>query len=104
MPIASAPTAADPKAAEIDEESQETEAERAKEEADPEVDTSLMNEENTPTSKTANETPAKRKVKRVIMPVPKRNEESAKPGPGTKAPVNTVTKADERPRRVSDKP
>ena len=104
LPIASAPTAVDPKAAEIDEESQETEAERAKEQGDPEIDTSLMNEESTPTSKTTNETPATSKVKRVIMPVTKRNEESAKPGSGTKVPVKTATKGDDRPRRVSDKP
>jgi penicillin-binding protein 2 len=103
LPIASAPTVVDPKAAEIDEESQEIKAEQAKEEADPEVDTSLMHEENTSTSKTANETPANSKVKRVIMPVTKQTE-SAKPGSGTRAPVKAGTKGDDRPRRVSDKP
>ena len=53
--------------------------------------------------KTRNETtPANSKVKRVIMPVPKRNEEKAKPD--SKVPANTGSKSDERQRRVGGKP
>jgi hypothetical protein len=44
------------------------------------------------------------KVKRVIMPVPKRNEDNSKPAPGAKVPVKTVTQTVDRPRRVGEKP
>jgi len=106
LPIASAPAdgaPADPKAADVDEESKEAAAERAKEEGDTEVDTSLMPDANKPEAapKTRNEnTPANSKVKRVIMPVPTRNGENAKPVPETKVPA----KSDDRPRRVSGRP
>jgi penicillin-binding protein 2 len=110
LPIASAPVASpagDAKAAELDEESQETEAERKKEEGDTEVDTSLMNEANaTPEVRPGTGTPANinSKVKRVIMPVPKRTEEQTKPGVDAKAPLKSAAAGDDRPRRVGEKP
>ena len=105
LPIASAPVdgAGDPKAADVDEESKDVEAERAKEEGQTEVDTSLMNEANG-TSETGSPKPATNKVKRVSMPITKRNEESAKPAPGVKAPAKSVSQVPDRPRRVNDKP
>ncbi|MCU1268015.1 MAG: hypothetical protein JWM21_4333 [Acidobacteria bacterium] len=111
LPIASAPVdgaSGDPKAADIDEEAKETEVERAKEEGAAEVDTTLMNEANdtadTAVTKPANVAPVTNsKVKRVIMPVPKRTDESVKPAPGAKAPVKTGS-IDDRPRRVGEKP
>ena len=105
LPIASAPdngSAGDSKADDIDEESKETEAERAKEEGDVEIDTSLMNEA-TPDTKAPNGSAASSKVKRVIMPVQKRPDEVAKPAAGAKAPVKSAS-ADGRPRRVGEKP
>ncbi|MDQ2855381.1 MAG: penicillin-binding transpeptidase domain-containing protein [Acidobacteriota bacterium] len=108
LPIASAPVdgAGDPKVADIDEESKETEAERAKEEGDPEVNTSLMNEPNdaieTKPGSPTNPVPINSKVKKVSMPVPKRTD-NAKPAPGTKVPAKSGTTED-RPRRVGDKP
>ena len=105
LPIASAPdngSAGDSKADDIDEESKETEAERAKEEGDVEIDTSLMNEA-TPETKAPNGSAASSKVKRVIMPVQKRPDEVAKPAAGAKAPVKSAS-ADGRPRRVGEKP
>jgi membrane peptidoglycan carboxypeptidase len=111
LPLASAPTdgaTGDPKVADIDEESKETAAQKAKEEGETEVDTSLMNEANgtsstgAPTNSEA--TPSNSKVKRVLMPVPKRNDENAKPATDTKAPAKIGSKADDRPRRLSGKP
>ncbi|HXD32649.1 MAG TPA: penicillin-binding transpeptidase domain-containing protein [Pyrinomonadaceae bacterium] len=103
LPIASAPTAeaADTKADDIDEESKETQEERAKEEeGEPVVDTSLMDEANTaPEAKPSNGAVNNSKVKRVIMPVPKRTEETPKQGAAAKPPVKT-TSPDERPRKA----
>jgi penicillin-binding protein 2 len=109
LPIASASVdgaPGDPKSADIDEESKETEAERAREEGEAEVDTSLMTEEtNASGTKTTNGSPViNSKVKRVIMPVPKRNEDNSKAAPGAKVPVKTVTQTVDRPRRVGEKP
>lgn len=107
LPIASAPvdnSAGDPKAAELDEESQETEAERKKEEGETEVNTSLMDEADAnPEAKPTNAVPANNsKVKPVIMPVPKRTQD-AKPSGGVKPPVKSAT-IEDRPRRVGEKP
>lgn len=106
LPIASAPVdgaTGDAKIADDDEETKETEAERARlEEGDPEVNTTLMTESND----TADTKPApvpSSKVKRVIMPVSKKTDETAKPAPGTKAPVKSGT-IEDRPRRAGDKP
>jgi len=100
LPIASAPTteATDTKADDIDEESKETQEERAKEEeGDPVVDTSLMDEANTtPDAKPVN----KSKVKQVIMPVPKRTEETPKQGAAAAKPPVKTTSPDERPRKA----
>jgi penicillin-binding protein 2 len=109
LPIASAPVdgaSGDPKIADIDEESKETEAERAKEEGEAEVNTGLMTEETSaPETNATNAKPAvNSKVKRVSMPVPKRNEDTSKPAPGAKAPVKPVTQTADRPRRVGEKP
>jgi hypothetical protein len=103
LPIASAPVdGADSKIADIDEESKETEAERAKEEeGDPEVNTSLMNDP-AETKPPANPAPINSKVKKTSMPMPKRTDE-AKPAPGAKVPAKPGTTED-RPRRVGDKP
>jgi len=90
----------DSKAGDIDEESQETEAERAKEQGDSEVDTSLMNEGNDST--VTKPAPTNSKVKRVSMPIPTRTDDSAKPPAGAKAPVKAST--DDRPRVVGGRP
>lgn len=109
LPIASAldATTADPKAADVDEETKELQAERAKEEGDTEVDTTLMNEtdEASATAPKSNKeaTPGNNKVKLVSKPVP-----NSKPAPGAKTPAKTPAKTaaqtDDRPRRASDKP
>lgn len=103
LPIASAPAenGADAKADDIDEEAKEAEEERAKqEEGDTQIDTSLMDEANTPVeTKPVNGANTNSKVKRVIMPVQKRAEETPKQGAEAKPPVKT-TSPDERPRKV----
>ena len=111
LPIASAgdATSGDPKAADEDEETKDVEAERAKEEGDTEVDTSLMNDEASgkASPKQGKEAaPANSKVKLVGLPMPKRTE--VKSPPSTKAaakpPAKTTAQADDRPRRATDKP
>lgn len=110
LPVASAAgdgASGDPKIADIDEESKETEAERAKEEeGEAEVNADLMTDEaKAPETNTTNAKPVvNSKVKRVIMPVPNRNEDNSKPAPGAKAPVKSVTQTGDRPRRVGEKP
>jgi membrane peptidoglycan carboxypeptidase len=106
LPIATAPTngANDAKADDIDEESKEAEEERAKEEGETQVDTSLMNEASTqPDAKTPNSSATNSKVKRVIMPVNKKTDETLKPAITAKPPVKS-TIPEERPRRVGEKP
>lgn len=102
LPVATAPVdgATDMKADDDDEEAKEAEQERAKEDGDTTVDTSLMDEVNaTPEAKSTNGSSINSKVKRVIMPVPKRTDEAARPAAGGKAPVKT-TSPDERPRKA----
>jgi penicillin-binding protein 2 len=107
LPIANAPVdgaTADPKAVD-DEEAKEAAAERAKEEGDPETDTSLMTEADTARTtapKTSSQAvPANSKVKPAMMPIPKRTEEKSKPASGSKAPPNNGSQTEGRPRRVS---
>jgi hypothetical protein len=106
LPIANAPVdgAADPKAAD-DEEAKEAAAERAKEEGNPETDTTLMTEADTAktTAPKANSqtAPANSKVKPAMMPIPKRTEEKSKPASGSKAPPKSGSETEGRPRRVS---
>src|SRR5215813_3599436 len=114
LPIASAPGDGGvngTKADDDDEEAKEAAAERAKEEGETEVDTSLMNEANGTTDAKTNKTaaaPTNSKVKRVIMPVPtKRPEDGSKPAtPATdvKPTLKPGTPPEERPRRVGEKP
>ena len=111
LPIASAPdgATADTKADEADEESKEVKDEVKKEEGDPEVDTSLMNETADPKAAGSPKTNAQpgtnnTKVKRVLMPVQNRSDDKTKPAPDAKAPAKAVSQADDRPRRAADKP
>lgn len=120
LPVASVPAdGTDTKADDIDEEAREAAEERAKEEeGEPgtEIDKSLMDEANTtaaaPEAKPVNNSATNPKVKRVIMPVQKKNTTALKPdatvvatpgatpgGTGGKPPVKTAS-PDERPRRV----
>ena len=110
LPIASAPVAGgtDNKADDIDEESKEAADERAKEEGETEVDTSLMDDANAKSDPRLNKaTPTNPKVKQVIMPVPKRTDNATRPATETKPSVKTATPSgipEERPRKVSEKP
>jgi penicillin-binding protein 2 len=109
LPIAATPgdgLTADPKAAD-DEESKEAAEQRKKEEEGEGVtDTSLMNEADNTSATTAPKpnsqaSPANSKVKRVLMPLPKRTEESSKPASGSKTPPKNGSQTEERPRKVS---
>jgi membrane peptidoglycan carboxypeptidase len=116
LPVASVPTdGADMKADDDDEEAKEAAEERAKEEeGEPgtEVDKSLMDEANTtaatPEAKPTNNAATNSKVKRVIMPVQKKNTDTLKPSVTVGAtpagaagkPLVKTTPPDNRPRRV----
>ncbi len=105
LPVASAPSdgaSGDPKAGDVDEESRETAAERAKEESQQQIDTSLMDNDAT-AAKPDNGAPANSKVKRISMPVTPRVDDQGKPAAGTKPPAK-VSSTEDRPRRIGDKP
>jgi membrane peptidoglycan carboxypeptidase len=110
LPIASAvgDGAADPKAAD-DEETKEASEARAKEEQT-DIDTSLINEASDTAATTAPKpnsqgAPADSKVKRVLMPLPKRPDENSKPVSGSTTPPKNRMQTEDRPRRVGgDKP
>ena len=105
LPIASTPGSTDEKAAALNEEDKDVKAEDDKEAEGQTVDTSLMEDEGASptTAKQANgngTAPANTKVKPVMMPIPKKTGESAKPTPGSKTQPSNTSQSEERPRRV----
>lgn len=105
LPIAENPNDGnDAKAAALNEEQKDADEEEAKQDEAATGDDAAMNgseEETAPAAKSAKSDrgSTNSKVKKVIMPVPKRGEDGAKPAAGSKG-TKKASAPDDRPRRV----
>ena len=97
----------DPKAAALNEEDKdaaEADAAQSAETADGAMNGTTVTEETTQPKTTGTEKAAPRNVKRVMMPIPNRKEESSKPPASSKSSSKATSQTEERPRRVGDQP